>query len=108
MLNELFNFGRFICPVCGRIVYKPLRGYWCPYCGLDLKYEELVEVDLNTKRLTGRLENGKPYYTGRLNFYGNTLPQNMTISMIEDVLEKLAEYEDKEEELDGEDENSNS
>lgn len=38
MLKELLQM-KFGCPVCGRILYPiKVRGYWCPYCGTDLKY----------------------------------------------------------------------
>ena len=39
MLNEMFR-ACYICPVCGRVLYKPLKGYWCPYCGVDLNHNE--------------------------------------------------------------------
>jgi len=38
MLKELLQM-KFGCPVCGRILYPvKIKGYWCPYCGTDLKY----------------------------------------------------------------------
>ena len=46
MLNEMINpyglncvKGPKPCPVCGRYHYRPLEGYWCPYCGTGLTKE---------------------------------------------------------------------
>ena len=46
MLNEML-IGQFVCPVCERILYGPLRGYWCPYCGVDLTHKEPIEKDFS-------------------------------------------------------------
>ncbi len=96
MLNELIRL-HFICPVCGRILYKPLKGYWCPFCGVDLNYNEPQEVDFSTERLTKRVENGMPYYVGTFTHRAACFPQDMSLSAIAEVLEKLAQYEDAEE-----------
>ena len=93
MLNEML-LGHFICPVCGRIIYRPIRGYWCPYCGLDLKHVEVIEEKLSDERLTGRTETGVPYYKGKHTMRSKSFPQDMSLSAIAEILEKLAQYEE--------------
>lgn len=89
--------GRFVCPVCERILYGPLRGYWCPYCGVDLTHKEPIEKDFSQSRLTKRSESGMPYYIGRFTFKERCFPQDLGLSAIAEILEKLAQYEDAEE-----------
>jgi hypothetical protein len=104
MLNELLKI-RFGCPVCGRILYPPIvRGYWCPYCGTDLNHQEPVEIHMSEGRLTARAESGLPYYVGNFTHQERCYAQDMSLSAIAEVLEKLAQYEDlEEEENNGED-----
>lgn len=96
MLNEML-IGRFVCPVCGRIIYFPTRGYWCPYCGIDLNHQPPIEDTNSSERLTARTETGIPYYIGKHTFREKTFAQDMGISAIAEVLEKLAELEDEQE-----------
>ena len=96
MLNEML-VGRYICPVCERIIYGPLRGWWCPYCGRDLKENTAIEKTF-TDRLTARAENGMPYYIGRFSFRERAFPQDLGVSAIAEILEKLAQFEDLAEE----------
>ena len=96
MLNEML-IGNFVCPVCERILYGPLRGWWCPYCGTDLKHKAPIEYNLAESRLTQRSESGMPYYAGKFTFRERCFPQDMSLSAIAEVLEKLAQYEDAEE-----------
>ena len=98
MLNEMFKFC-FICPVCGRILYKPLKGYWCPYCGTDLDHNEPQQINFSSNRLTKRTDSGLPYYIGDFTGRERCFPQDMSLSAIAEVLEKLAQYEDAEEEV---------
>ena len=97
MLNKLLKM-RFACPVCGRILYKPWRGYWCPYCGVDLNHKDPEEIDLAKSKLTKRTDTGIPYYIGKFSLREKTFAQDMSISAIAEVLEKLAQYEEAEEE----------
>ena len=101
MLNELLRI-RFGCPVCGRVLYYPLRGYWCPYCGADLDHNNPIEIEVSTNRLTARTENGTPYYIGQFTNREHCWAQDMGLSAIAEVLEKLAQYEDAEEAADKE------
>ena len=101
MLNELLVC-RWVCPVCERIIYGPLRGWWCPYCGRDLNDNNMVEQSY-TDRLTARAENGMPYYIGRFTFKQRAYPQDLGTNAISEILEKLAQYEDLEEQSSGED-----
>ena len=103
MLNELLTI-RFGCPVCGRILYPPLvRGYWCPYCGADLNHKEPIEINMAIEgRLTARAESGLPYYIGKFTGREKCYAQDMGLSAIAEVLEKLAQYEDAEEAADKE------
>ncbi len=101
MLNEML-IGRLACPVCERIIYGPLRGWWCPYCGRDLNEENAVEQTF-TNRLTARAENGMPYYIGHFSFRERAYPQDLSLGAIAEILEKLAQYEDLEEQSSGED-----
>lgn len=98
MLNELLRY-QFLCPVCGRILYRhKIRGYWCPYCGTDLTNvdEEKYQVDLSN-RLTARDENGVPYYIGIHTMRERTYPQDINITATIEILEKLCQYEEQEE-----------
>ena len=99
MLNELLKccFG---CPVCGRILYRPLKGYWCPYCGADVETGQPNKIINLKNRLTARDDNGVPYYCGEHTFHSFTYPQDMSISAIEEILEKLCQYEEIEVEND--------
>ena len=99
MLNELMT-GRFICPVCQRILYYPLRGYWCPYCGVDLKHNEPTEIQMSENRLTARTEDGLPYYIGKFTFREKAFAQDLNLSAIAEILEKLCQYEELEEKED--------
>ena len=101
MLNEML-IGRWVCPVCERIIYGPVRGWWCPYCGRDLNDDNMIEQTY-TDRLTARAENGMPYYIGRFSFRERAYPQDLGLSAIAEILEKLAQYEDLEEQSSGED-----
>lgn len=100
MLNEML-IGRWVCPVCERIIYGPVRGWWCPYCGRDLNDDNMVKQTY-TDRLTARAENGMPYYIGRFSFRERAYPQDLGLSAIAEILEKLAQYEDLEEQSSGE------
>lgn len=96
MINELLK-GRFICPVCGRILYFPLKGYWCPFCGTDIKTPDKTEqLDL-ADRITARDENGVPYYCGRYTFNTKTYIQDIKLTALAEILEKLCQYEEIEE-----------
>lgn len=108
MLNEMLHLGIYICPVCERIIYKPIRGYWCPYCGVDLNHYQLIEETLANNRLTGRTETGIPYYTGKHSFKPKAFAQDMSLSAIAEVLEKLAQYEDLAEQEETDQQNDNS
>ena len=93
MLRELLKF-RFGCPVCGRILYYPLKGYWCPYCGVNLTSQnQAQEVDLKD-RLTARDEKGVPYYCGIHTVRSKTYAQDIGLTAIAEVLEKLCQYEE--------------
>ena len=98
MLNELIK-GCFSCPVCGRILYYPLKGWWCPFCGTDIKADQqyINIIDLKN-RLTARDENGVPYYCGQHTFNSRTYSQDLKITAISEILEKLCQYEEAEEE----------
>ena len=94
MLNEML-IGRLVCPVCERIIYGyNIRVYWCPYCGADLVHKEPIEKTFSNQRLTGRTESGMPYYCGNFTFRERCFPQDMSLSAVAEVLEKLAQYED--------------
>lgn len=99
MLNELLRccFG---CPVCGRILYRPLKGYWCPYCGADVEQGEPNKIIDLKNRLTARDENGIPYYCGEHTLHSLTYAQDMNVTAIIEVLEKLCQYEEIEEDTD--------
>ena len=97
MLNEMFK-PCFICPVCGRVLYRPLKGWWCPYCGTDLDHNEPQQINFAVGRLTARTESGLPYYIGSFTSRERCFPQDMSLSAIAEVLEKLAQYEDAEQE----------
>lgn len=97
MLNELIR-ARFGCPVCGRILYYPLKGYWCPYCGADLVHKEAIEIQLSDSRLTARDQLNRPYYKGNFTLREKAYAQDLNLSAISEILEKLCEYEDAEEE----------
>ncbi len=101
MINALLR-RCYACPVCGRIIYGPLKGWWCPYCGRDFNTENATETNF-TERLTARAENGMPYYIGRFSFRDRAYAQDLSISAIADILEKLAQYEDLAEEEEKED-----
>ena len=105
MLNEML-IGRMICPVCERIIYGPVRGWWCPYCGRDLNDSNMIEKSFSN-RLTARAENGMPYYIGKFTFRERAFPQDLSLGAIAEILEKLAQYEDiaEEEENGNEEEN---
>ena len=96
MINEMVRM-LFGCPVCGRVLYKPRRGYWCPYCGADLNHKQPVEIKLTSSRLTARDEYDTPYYIGNFTGRERCYVQDMRLSAIAEILEKLAEYEDAEE-----------
>lgn len=101
MLHELLKL-RFSCPVCGRILYPhKIRGYWCPFCGTDLKLntdqEQTKTVDL-TNRITSRDENGVPVYIGEHQFRSRSYPEDINITAISEILEKLCQYEELDEE----------
>ena len=99
MLHELIK-GCFSCPVCGRILYFPLSGYWCPYCGKSITNpEQAVVVDFKN-RITNRDENGKPYYCGSHSFNERAYPQDIKLTAIAEILEKLCQYEEAEEQFD--------
>lgn len=88
MLNELIK-GCFSCPVCGRIIYYPLKGWWCPFCGTAIKSKENAEIVDLKNRLTARDEKGIPYYCGKYTFNSRTYPQDIKITAIAEILEKL-------------------
>ena len=102
MLRELLQ-ARFGCPVCGRILYPfKIRGYWCPYCGADLALntEESNQVEINLKdRLTIRDENGMPSYIGEYTFKENAYPEDLNLTAITQILEKLCQYEELEDQV---------
>ena len=97
MLNELLQ-ARFGCPVCGRILYPfKIRGYWCPYCGADLELdsEEPQKVEINLKnRLTMRDEHEIPTYIGEYSFKNSAYPEDLNLTAITQILEKLCQYEE--------------
>ena len=95
MLNEML-IGRFLCPVCERIIYFPIRGYWCPYCGASLNQDELVEEVTTSSRITDRDERGRPYYKGKYTFRSRAYSQDMSLAAIDEMLEKLTQYEENE------------
>ena len=99
MLNELLR-RCFACPVCGRILYHPLKGYWCPFCGADVEKGEPNKVIDLSNRLTARDENGIPYYCGEHTLHSFTYAQDMNITAIAEILEKLCQYEEIEVEND--------
>ena len=99
MLNELLR-RCWSCPVCGRILYRPLKGYWCPFCGHNLSIDEQEDnLDLST-RITTRDENGVPYYCGERGLREKTYAQDMDINIVAEILEKLCQYEEIEVEND--------
>ena len=99
MLNELLR-RCWSCPVCGRILYRPLKDYWCPFCGYDLSTDEQEDnLDLST-RIIARDENGIPYYCGKKGFREKTYAQDVEINIAAEILEKLCQYEEIEEKYD--------
>lgn len=99
MLNELLR-RCWTCPVCGRILYRPLKDYWCPFCGHNLSADEQEDnLDLSV-RITARDENGVPYYCGERGFRQRTYAHDMDINVVAEILEKLCQYEEIEVEND--------
>lgn len=92
MLNLLLH-NCYTCPVCGRIIYGKLPGWWCPYCGRDLVKRETTEVSFSN-RLTARTETGMPYYIGKHSFREKAFAQDLELSAIAEILEKLCQYEE--------------
>lgn len=98
MLNELLRF-YYACPVCGRILYQPRRGYWCPFCGTDLDHNEPVVKKFSEEgRITARAESGLPYYIGPFTMRERAFAQDLNLTAIAEILEKLCQYEELEEE----------
>ena len=93
MLNELLK-NKLGCPVCGRILYRPLKGYWCPYCGANVEKEESNKIINLRNRLTGRDNNGVPYYCGEYTLCSLAYPQGIGVTAITEILEKLCQYEE--------------
>ena len=97
MLRELLR-ARYACPLCGRILYPPLKGYWCPFCGTSLKDESKIDTITLTNRITARDEYGIPYYCGRYTMRRRAYAQDIELSAIAEILEKLCQYEELDEE----------
>lgn len=100
MINELLTKHHLLaCPVCGRLIYDAPLGYWCPFCGVDIKSGEALKlVNLTNERLTNRDENGTPYYCGKYTFNSRAYSRDLkNLSAIDEILEKLCHYEEVEE-----------
>ena len=96
MLYELLK-ARYACPLCGRILYFPLKGYWCPFCGTSLRDESKIETITLNDRITARDENGVPYYCGTHTVRERTYAQDIKLTAIAEILEKLCQYEELDE-----------
>ena len=80
----------------------------CPFCGADVEKGEPDKVIDLSNRLTARDENGIPYYCGEHTFHSFTYAQDMSITAIAEILEKLCQYEEIEEDKNlNEEENNN-
>lgn len=105
MLNELI-IGRRQCPVCGRYIFGDLKYWWCPYCGSD-NTEENIIISNPTDRITARDENGIAVYIGIHSPNSYTYAPYMGINAIAEVLERLCEKEEEDENLHSKNEQNN-
>ena len=105
MLNELI-IGRMQCPVCGRYMFGDLKYWWCPYCGKN-GAEDTAIISNPINRITARDENGIAVYVGIHSMNSRTYAPYMGINAITEVLERLCEKEEEDENLHSEDEQDN-